>query len=192
MNRWTSRKIQISKKYSEEERQAIAFEIISYIQDRTKAGKGKDNKKWSPPADKYTEGYRSSLDFKNAKGRQRKVNLTLSGDMLDSIDLLDSESGKLTIGIPEGDPDHGKAEGNIRGSYGKPTGSKKKARDFLALSKNEVDKILKNFPLKDEEKREDRVADFLAAAAAAREIFKDREEKGKPTLGAIRFLNGEQ
>jgi len=184
MNKWTSRKINISKKYSKEERKAIAFDIIAYIQERTKKGKGKDNVKWHPPADKYTKEYRNSIDFKNAKGRQTKVNLKLSGDMLDSVDLLEDTDGQIVIGISESDEDHGKAEGNIRGSYGKPTGSKKKARDFLAISKSEVNKILSNFPLKDEEKRTESLENFLAAAKAARELLKDK--KSLP-LGAITF-----
>jgi len=188
-NKWTSRKIQISKKYSEEERSAIAFGIISYITDRTKAGKGRDGKKWTPPADKYSKEYRESLDFKNAKKGQRKVNLTLSGDMLASIDLLKSESGKLTIGIDKGDADHDKAEGNIRGSYGKSTGFKSKARDFLSISQKEVNKVLKDFPLKDDEKREVAIESFKAASLFAKKIFGEKKEDGKFTLGQTVFLN---
>lgn len=174
MNKWTSRKINISKKYSEDERQAIAFEIISYIQERTKKGKGKGNKKWQGRAGKYSKEYKDSLDFKNA-GKGSTVNLTLSGDMLDSLDLLEDTNGQLTIGISEDDPDHGKAEGNIRGSYGKPKGSKAKARDFLGLEKSEIQGILKNFPLKDDEKREEAVENYLAAAKAAKKLFKDKK-----------------
>lgn len=186
-NKWTSRKINISKRYNEQEREAIAFEIISYIQERTRDGRGKDGKKWESPADKYTSAYRKSLDFKNAKGGQTKVDLTLSGDMLDSIDLLEDQSGQLTIGISDSDPDQPKAEGNIRGSYGKPQGKKSKARDFLAISKDEVNDILKNFPLKDEEKRTESVGNYLAALKAAKKLFGDK--KNIP-LGAIEVGNG--
>lgn len=187
-NRWTSRNIQISKKYSKDEREAIAFQIISYIQDRTKKGKGKDNKKWAPPADKYSKGYRESLDFKNTKGRSTTVNITQTGDTLSSIDLLKSQTGKLTIGISEKDVDHDKAEGNIRGSYGKPTGSKKNARDFLGISQTEVNKILKSFPIKDDEKREESLAAFKEASKFAAKIF-GKKEKGKLTLGQVVFLD---
>lgn len=181
----TNRKINISRKYSDQEREAIAFEIISYIQKRTKAGKGKDNQKWKPPADKYSKEYENSLDFRNAgKRKGQKVDLTATGDMLDSIDLLSSAPGQLTIGIKESDPDHSKAEGNIKGSYGKRTGSKAKARDFLALSQSEVEKILRKFPLKDEEKRTQRVAELLAAAEAAKELISD-EGKKDFTLGQL-------
>lgn len=181
-NRWTSRKVNISKKYTEQEREAIAFEIISYIQERSKAGKGKDNKKWQPPADKYSKEYKQSLDFKNA-GKSSTVNLTLSGDMLNSIDLLEDTDGQLTIGISSDDPDHGKAEGNIRGSYGKPTGSRAKARDFLALSKGEVDRILKKFPLKDDERRQKAVENFITATVAAEALL--GEDNENPTLGEL-------
>lgn len=175
----TSRKVNISKKYTNEEREAIAFEIISFIQKRSKQGKGKDGVKFP----KYSKEYKESLDFKIA-GKTSKVNLTLSGDMLDSIDLLGDKSGQLTIGISKDDPDHDKAEGNIRGSYGKPTGNRAKARDFLALSKREVDDILKKFPLKDDEKREEEVEGFLAATEAARRLLPKKERKNA-TLGEL-------
>lgn len=190
MKNWTQRKIQISKKYSKEEREAIAFNIVSYIQDRTKDGKGKDGKKWTPPADKYSKEYKESLDFKNAKGSQKKVNLTLTGDMLGSIDLLKDSPGSLTIGIGKSDEDHDKAEGNIRGSYGKKTGSKAKARDFLGISQKEVNKILKDFPIKDEEERAKSLEAFKAASKFAASVFgKKKEKSDKFTLGTVSILN---
>ena len=148
---WTSRKIPISTKYSSTERKAIASEIISYIVARTKKGKGKDNQPWEGKASGYSKSYKKSLEFKIA-GKSSTVNLKLSGDMLNSIKLLSNDSGSLKIGIPKSDSDNKKAEGNIRGSYGKKTGSKSKARDFLAISQKEVSKILEQFPLKDTEK----------------------------------------
>jgi hypothetical protein len=162
MNKWTNRRIPISRRYTDDEREAIAFDIISYIRDRSKSGKGKDGKKFP----KYSKEYKESLEFKIAGKSKNKVDLTLSGDMLDSIELLDDSKGELRIGLSEDDVDHGKAEGNIRGTYGQAKGSLAKARDFLAISKNEVNKILKNYPLKDEEKREKSVLSYLTALKA--------------------------
>lgn len=188
MNRWTNRKINISTQYTKAEREAIAFDIITYLQDRTKRGKGKDNKKWAPPADKYSKEYKESLDFKQ-KADKSKVNLTLSGDMLDSIDLLKSAKGEIRIGISEEDEDHGKAEGNIRGSYGKPTGSMAKSRDFLALSREELSKILRKYPIRDKEKRRAQVEIFKAATAAVAELD---DKDGLPLGALISLVRGDE
>lgn len=180
------RTIKVSKKYNAEERRAIAAEIVDYIKERTKSGKGKGGQQWGPPADKYSEEYKESLEFK-FKSDKSKVNLTLSGDMLDSIKLIGNKEGEIIIGIPKSDEDYKKAEGNIRGSYGKPRGSSSKARDFMSIAGEEKRDILKNFPLgKSEEEQEslkERVATFKAALAAARKITGEKN----PTLGQIDF-----
>ena len=176
----TNRKVNISKRYSPEEREAIAFDIISFIQERSKDGKGKDGKKFP----KYSKDYTGSLDFKNAGKSKSRVDLTLSGDMLDSIDLLSDTAGSLTIGIDGDDEAHGRAEGNIRGSYGKSTGSKSKARDFLALSRTEINTILKNYPIDDEEKREEQVVSFFAAMEAAKKLL-PKKERESATIGKL-------
>lgn len=179
---WTSRTIKISKKYNSEERKAIAAQIVNYIKDRTKNGKGKDNVKWTPPADKYSKEYKKSLEFK-FKADKSKVNLTLTGDMLDSIKMLGNQEGEITIGIPKSDEDYGKAEGNIRGSYGKPRGSLSKARDFMSISNEEKNNILKDFPIKDEEKRKEMVSIYKAALAAAKKLTGEK----RPALGELVF-----
>jgi hypothetical protein len=184
VNKWTTRKIKVSTKYTDEEREAIAFDIISYLQKRTKQGKGKGNKKWTPPADKYSKEYKESLDFKFKRDKS-KVNLTLTGDTLASIDLLDSSKGEIAIGIADGDEDRSKAEGNIRGTYGKKTGSRSKSRDFLSIDKNEVKKILNNFPIKDEKKRDKSVLSFTAALAAAKKLLTIPKKERKNTLGEL-------
>lgn len=181
---WTLRTIKVSKKYNAEQRRAIAAEIVDHIKERTKAGKGKGGQSWTPPADKYSKEYKESLDFK-FKADKSKVNLTLTGDMLDSIKLLGNKEGEITIGIPKSDIDYGKAEGNIRGSYGKSRGSSSKARDFMSISGEEKRDILQNFPTgKSEEDREsiaERVAAYQAALAAAKKITGTK----RPTLGQL-------
>lgn len=177
---WTYRTIKVSKKYNADERRAIAAEIVEYIKQRTKSGKGKDNKSWAPPANKYSKAYKESLDFKQ-KVDKSKVNLTLSGDMLDSIKIIRNQEGEITIGIPKSDEDYGKAEGNIRGSYGKSRGSSAKARDFMSFSAREKRDILKNFPIDDKESLTERVAVFKAALDKARELTGDK----RPSLGVL-------
>ncbi len=148
--------IKLSRKYTEEERYAIAADVIEYIRERSSKGLGPDRQKW---AGQYSKGYSKSLDFRNAgKKRSGPINQQLSGDMLTELGLLKSEKGKIVIGYAKGSSQHGKAEGNIIGSYGKPTGNRTLARPFIKVTPEEmVKKILKNYPLDDEEKRREMV-----------------------------------
>ena len=145
-NKWTRTAIPISKRYSPIERVAIAQEVVDYLVERTKAGNGPGNKPWSGKAGEYTKAYRESLAFR-ASGKGSKVNLKLSGDMISAIDIINETSGKIIVGI-EGDQE-GKAEGNIRGTYGSSTPKSGKARPFLGLTNSELKKILENYPIKD-------------------------------------------
>ncbi len=118
--------------YGDAEREAIAIEVIDRIVKRTKGGKDKNGRPFAP----YSQEYRHSLAFKNA-GKSETPDLTLSGDMLDSIQLLSNSDGKVEIGFEDG---------NIRGTFGhsSPVGPK---RDFLGISSKELSSILKKYPL---------------------------------------------
>ena len=132
----------ISTKYNEEERIAIGIEILDVILARTKKGKDKDNKDFTG----YSKSYVSSFNFKLAGKNKNKVDLTLSGEMLNATTVLGSSDGSIDIGIPENDKfNNAKAEGNISGSYGgKPDASK--ARDFMGISKKDLKKITDKYP----------------------------------------------
>lgn len=105
--------------------------------DRTQAGKDKDGK----PFKKYSKAYAESLDFQNAGKSKNKIDLTLSGDMLAALTLLDERDGKLKIGYEKGSDEEGRAEGNILGSYGGEP-DKSKARDFLGIKSRELQRII--------------------------------------------------
>jgi hypothetical protein len=149
MAKWQRFALEIPKEYTPVEREAIANEIIEFIIERTREKKKDKNNKSFPS---YSKKYKESLDFKIA-GKSGSVDLTLSGEMLDSLELISHKNGKLIIGYDKSDTElNGKVEGNILGSYGgKP--SDKKARDFLGIAENDLNKILKKFPI-EEEKRD--------------------------------------
>lgn len=85
----------------------------------------------------YSKEYKKSLVFQIYKEGQRKVDLTLTGEMLES---LRNNATAYTIVIDlEGENNRGKAQGHITGKYGK-TG-RANPRDFLGLPDKEVDKI---------------------------------------------------
>lgn len=149
--------------YSLEEREAIALEIIDRIQKRTKSGKDKDGETFEG----YSAAYKKSLNFKIG-GKTGKVNLTLSGDMLDAIEIIDNyKNGKVKIGYSPGNSEGGKAEGNILGTYGQssPVGP---SRDFLGISDSELAAILRKYPQGTEKSEERAKKRLLTEEAAAK------------------------
>lgn len=137
-------KIPISPKLTKDQREVLADDIIDYIVDRTKSGKGKNNRRWSgSKANVYSDSYKNSLDFKQKRSK-RSVNLELSGDMLTALEAK-NKKGEITIQIPHGASEWARAKGNILGSYGKKPNSSK-ARNFLELGWSDMAKIEKMTP----------------------------------------------
>lgn len=157
--KWQKFEIDLSD-YSVEEREAIAIEVIDKIIKRTKQGKDKDGATFAP----YSTEYRNSQNFKNG-GKSGAVNLVLSGDMLDSISILKNAAGKVSIGFDKGSAENGKADGNIRGTFGhsKTVGPK---RDFLGISDDELETILRRYP-PDSKKSDRRTFEVLTTRAEA-------------------------
>jgi hypothetical protein len=131
--------IKIPKTLTKQERKEIADLIIERIVDRTLDSKDKDGK----PFKKYSDEYIKSLDFNNAGKTPSKVNLTLSGDMLAALMLLQDKGDKLRIGFKKGTEENARADGNIRGTYGQKKENEDKARNFLGISSGELKDILK-------------------------------------------------
>ena len=148
---WIKKKINVPTSFRPKDRIAIAEVLISRIVERSLAGRDKDNKKFP----KYSKKY---ADSKNVGVND--VDLVLSGEMLESIELLNyKKNGEIVIGFDkENEELNGKAEGNITGSYGQPMPNKKKARDFLEIGSKDRSQILSKYPVNDEEKRQERAS----------------------------------
>lgn len=114
--------------------------IVEKIVDRTLKGKDKDGQRFPG----YSKSYKESLDFKNAGKSASNVNLELSGDMLAALQVLKEGKTYIDVGFEEDTPENARADGNIRGTYGKQRGSKAKARNFLGISDDELRKLIKN------------------------------------------------
>ena len=142
--------------YDDVEREAIAIEVIDKIIKRTRQGKDKNGDKLDG---KYSKGYEQSQAFKIGGKSKGKIDLTLSGDMLDSIEIL-KNSKKVEIGFQKGSVENGKADGNIRGTYGQDKPIPGKARDFLGISDSELQSILRKYP-KDSDKAQQRAKELL-------------------------------
>ena len=122
------------------EREEIGFEIIEHIRERSKrgigvrrAGRGFTTKVFP----NYSENYA-------ARKGQNNVDLTLSEEMLESIEVLRHRKGEVTIGFQRGTDVNAKAEGNQIGSYGRSP-NPRKARRFLGLTRDELDLILEEY-----------------------------------------------
>lgn len=73
-----------------------------------------------------------SPEYSKIKGEHSGAgfaNLELSGDLLDSLDVVVTGSGKLSIEVPSSQA--GKAEGNNTGSYGNSKSNPSLAREFI-------------------------------------------------------------
>jgi hypothetical protein len=155
-------KVKIPKEYNPSERLALATEIIDHIIERTKSGKDKRDKDFKG---EYSDSYAKSLEFKLGRKSKENINLTLSGEMLNALTLLNHSSGELTIGIPKDDEvNNAKAEGNIKGTYGQKKPIKGKKRDFMGISKTALDDITEKYPT---EKGRSTNSDLLKLLAAS-------------------------
>jgi len=138
--------------------------VLDIIVSRTLNGMDKNNKKFK----KYTK------EYAEIKGTDvSDVDLTFSGDMLDSLELVSHKSGEIVIGYKEPSEElAGKVEGNRRGTYGQSKPIPGKARDFLGISQSELDTIIDSYK-EDEPAINDLSADELDALARqiAEEMF---------------------
>jgi hypothetical protein len=143
---WTQVKIKLPKTIKPKERVALAEVLLTHIVTRTLNGEDKNNKKFK----NYTEKY---ADIKGVDVSD--VDLTLDGEMLEALELVSHKSGEITIGYKDpSDELAGKVEGNRSGLYGNST--KKKARDFLGITQDDLNLIIDAYqeddePVSDEE-----------------------------------------
>lgn len=122
----------------EETLQAIGQATIDYIRERASNGLGLGGQQLKPA--KYKDSYANSPDFKAAGKSQNDVNMKLSGDMLNSIDLA-LDGNNLLIGIPQDEAT--RAYAHMTGYEGHPTiPNGKYKRQFFGVTRKEFDQIL--------------------------------------------------
>lgn len=148
MAKWQRVRVNIPKIYTPKERVAIANDIVQFSIARSKSGNDVNGESFPG----YSEEYKKSRDFGIA-GKDSDVNLTLSGEMLNEMDLISHKSGTLLIGYESGADINGKVEGNRIGSYGGEADPEKE-RDFLGISDEDLKTILKKYPKGTKEQKE--------------------------------------
>lgn len=130
---WQKTRINIPEDLGPDERQNLALEIIEFIKTRSQNGvgvrkRGRGFENFSLPA--------YSKEYAERKG-QTNVDLTLSTEMLESIELLSHSKGSILIGFQNGTDVNAKAEGNQTGSYGRAP-NRRKARPFLGITRSDL------------------------------------------------------
>lgn len=120
---------------------AIEQDVIDYIKQRSEDHKGIGGKPWK---NKYSQDYVDSQSFEAAGKSQGDVNLRLSGDMLESIDVVDENGSKFKIAIDNADQ-LPKAYGHMTGFEGHPTIKNGPKRQFFGVTDDEMRSILKKY-----------------------------------------------
>jgi hypothetical protein len=115
----------------------IGQDVIEFIQKRSLDGQGIGGKKLKSP---YSKAYTKTTEFEVAGKAPTDVNMRLTGEMIDSIEVLDFDGSVLTVGI-EGDQAP-KAHGHMTGKNGEVPAMQ---REFFGLTENELEKILDNY-----------------------------------------------
>jgi phage gpG-like protein len=122
---------------SDSARELIANDLIQSIIDRANNGKGVDKSgnevKLKSP---YSKGYANSLAFDVYGKEKNDVNLQLTGSMMDSINVLESNPGKIRIGIVNEDAPK---------AFNHQTGDTVPKRPFLGATKDDLEKIKKDY-----------------------------------------------
>lgn len=123
-------------------KEAIGGAIIERIQERTKnkksmridsKGRGYEGDLKAP----YSKSYAESAEFKAYGKSKNNVNMTLTGDMLNLIDIKKQSGNTITIGWFD------KVENNK--AFNHCTGDTVPKRPFFGISKGELKDIKKEF-----------------------------------------------
>jgi hypothetical protein len=114
-------------------RQAIGGAVIETIVNRTQDGISLGGR----PFKKYSKNYVNSLAFKVHGKSEGNVDLTLSGDMLSAIEVLEESDNGLLIGF-DNTLDNDKA-------YNHNVGDTLPKREFFGLQKQELEYITNEF-----------------------------------------------
>lgn len=112
--------------------QTIAQAMIDKIIERTESGKDINGKAFKP----YSKMYKDSLEYESF-GKTSDVNLKLTGQMLGTLDVLETNESKVTIGWNDG-TESAKA-------YNHNVGDTVPKRQFFGLTDAELESIRREF-----------------------------------------------
>jgi len=144
-------------------REAIGEAILARIRERTQSGDGitsyGDNPNFVRLKSPYSKSYAKSIEFQAAGKSKGKVDMTLTGDMLELMDIKKQTGNSLTIGW--NDPTENKK------AFNHNTGDTLPRRPFFGISKKELKDIRDEF-------RDDIKAAIEAKRSGDRKGFEDK------------------
>ena len=146
-------------------RQEIGQFFIDTILDRTEKSRQVDGSAMP----KYSKEYKDSEEFELYGKSPSERNMTLTGDMLLSLDVLNDSESKIILGFKD-DEQRAKAAGH-QGGYG-PNGSSKAKRAFFGITDKEIQKAKEKFaPDLGRINKGKTLADFLLESEAFDSLF---------------------
>lgn len=114
--------------------------VISEIATRTQDKRLDKNNKKLDDTGPYSKQYQDSFDFKAYGKNKDRIDLTLTGEMLTSMESKSSGKTEITLQFIN-ERNAAKAQGHRTGRYGKK--GKSEPRDFFGLPEEELTKIMK-------------------------------------------------
>lgn len=134
----------------------LADDVLEEMRRRAQAGKGVRGVDGTvtPSARsydfaEYSDAYVKSRAFKIAGKKAGQVDLTLTGDMLAEMEILNksrmASEGRILIGYRASAESIGRVEGNLLGTYGSDRPNRKKARYFLGLPWDDYQRLLSHY-----------------------------------------------
>lgn len=116
---------------------AMAEALLEKVIEKTESGKSRTGSRFR----KYSKAYAETDEFKAAGKSRGDVNLSLSGDMLGLVGVVNESANTVTLGWEDSD-EAAKAHGHITGGG---AGGKLPVRDFFGLNNTDIDEVKREF-----------------------------------------------
>lgn len=154
-------------------RRLIAESFVEKIVNRAQKGEGVNissgyKEKLKSP---YSKAYANSLEFKAYGKKEDQVNMTLTGSMLSSIDLIQDNSKTIKIGIDNEEAPK---------AFNHQTGDKTTKRPFFGITNKDVTQVYDEFVdqvVVEPQKQKITVDDIFSDVAFAK-VFKELKKRG--------------
>ena len=124
------------------QREAVGLEVIEFIIDRTKNGLDINN----APFAGYKQSYKDTFEYKIGHGGDSTVNLTLTGEMLGTISIVNHGVGFVKLGFT--DSEAAKRAKWIQAPSGQKAG-KQSPRKFFGITQKDLNKIIAKYESSD-------------------------------------------
>ncbi|BAQ92883.1 hypothetical protein [uncultured Mediterranean phage uvMED] len=122
------KKFQTPSNFNKNDRARMGELIIDHIRRQTSRGRNPETNK---SFGSYSKGYAESKKFKQAGKSKNKVNLRLTGEMIQGLQIVSNKEGGVTLGFLE-------ERLSDRANYN----LEKDNRDVLAISDSKLERII--------------------------------------------------